>query len=47
LGKRGSIERVRPPVPAYDSLLPPTTGTPFVPDVYVFDRHFQNPRTII
>jgi carboxypeptidase family protein len=34
------------PVPAYDSLLPPTTGTPFVPDVYVFDRHFQNPRTI-
>src|SRR5436190_3222264 len=34
------------PVPAYDSLLPPTTGTPFVPDVYVFDRNFQNPRTI-
>ncbi len=34
------------PVPAYDSLLPPTTGTPFVPDVYVFDRRFQNPRTI-
>ena len=34
------------PVPAYDSLLPPTTGTPFVPDVYVFDRHFENPRTI-
>ena len=34
------------PVPAYDSLLPPTTGSPFVPDVYVFDRNFQNPRTI-
>src|SRR5438067_3924508 len=34
------------PVPAYDSLLPPTSGTPFVPDVYVFDRHFQSPRTI-
>jgi outer membrane receptor for ferrienterochelin and colicin len=34
------------PVPAYDSLLPPTTGTPFVPDVYVFDRNFENPRTI-
>jgi hypothetical protein len=34
------------PVPAYDSLLPPTTGSPFVPDVYVFDRNFRNPRTI-
>jgi len=33
-------------VPAYDSLLPPTTGAPFVPDVYVFDRNFENPRTI-
>src|SRR2546425_861675 len=32
--------------PAYDSLLAsPATG-PFDPDVYVFDKDFQNPRTI-
>jgi hypothetical protein len=34
------------PVPAFDSLLPPISGPPFVPDVYVFDRNFKNPRTI-
>jgi hypothetical protein len=34
------------PVPAFDSLLPPISGAPFVPDVYVFDRNFKNPRTI-
>ncbi|HEX4601296.1 MAG TPA: TonB-dependent receptor [Gemmatimonadales bacterium] len=34
------------PPPAYDSLLPLATGTPFQPDVYVVDRNFQNPRTI-
>jgi hypothetical protein len=33
------------PVPAYDSLLPPTTASPTAPDVFVFDRNFQNPRT--
>jgi Carboxypeptidase regulatory-like domain/TonB dependent receptor len=32
--------------PAYDSLLAsPATG-PFDPDVYVFDKNFENPRTI-
>jgi len=34
------------PVPAFDSLLAPISGPPFVPDVYVFDRNFKNPRTI-
>ncbi len=34
------------PPPAFDSLLPLNTGTPFQPDVYVVDRNFQNPRTL-
>jgi hypothetical protein len=34
------------PPPAFDSLLPLNTGTPFQPDVYVVDRNFKNPRTI-
>jgi hypothetical protein len=34
------------PPPAFDSLLPLSTGTPFQPDVYVVDRNFQNPRTL-
>jgi hypothetical protein len=32
--------------PAFDSLLPLSTGTPFQPTVYVVDRNFQNPRTL-
>jgi hypothetical protein len=31
--------------PAYDALLPAPTGTPFRPDVFVYDKDFQNPRT--
>src|SRR6266700_4155591 len=34
------------PPPAFDSLLPLSTGTPFQPTVYVVDRNFQNPRTL-
>jgi hypothetical protein len=34
------------PPPAFDSLLPLSTGTPFKPTVYVVDRNFQNPRTL-
>ena len=33
------------PPPAFDSLLPLSTGTPFQPTVYVVDRDFRNPRT--
>ena len=34
------------PVPAYPDLIPQSQiGQPFLPDVFVFDRHFQNPRT--
>jgi hypothetical protein len=32
--------------PAYDSLLASPASGPFDPDVYVFDKNFQNPRTI-
>ncbi len=44
-GSSGTIPFNLPP-PAYDSLLPLSTGTPFQPTVYVVDRNFQNPRTI-
>ncbi len=32
--------------PAYDSLLASPASGPFDPDVYVFDKDFENPRTI-
>jgi hypothetical protein len=33
-------------VPAYPNLIPPSEiGAPFLPDVFVFDKDFQNPRT--
>ncbi len=32
--------------PAINQLLPDPAGFPFNPDVYVFDRNFENPRTI-
>lgn len=32
--------------PNYDELLPSPPGEPFRPDVFVFDKDFQNPRTI-
>ena len=43
-GSSGTIPFNLPP-PAYDSLLPLSTGVPFQPQVYVFDKDFQNPRT--
>jgi hypothetical protein len=33
------------PPPAYGDLLVPPAGTPINPDVFVFDKDFQNPRT--
>ena len=33
-------------VPAYPNIIPQSqVGAPFDPDVFVFDKHFQNPRT--
>ena len=35
-----------PSLPAYPNLIPQSCiGSPFDPDVFVFDRHFRNPRT--
>jgi outer membrane receptor for ferrienterochelin and colicin len=35
-----------PTVPVYPNLIPASQiGSPFQPDVYVFDKNFQNPRT--
>jgi hypothetical protein len=34
------------PPPAFDSLLPLSTGVPFQPTVYIVDRKFKNPRTL-
>ena len=31
--------------PNYSSLLPAPTGVPFGPDVFIFDKNFENPRT--
>jgi hypothetical protein len=37
---------VTPQVPAYPNLIPASqVGSPFQPDVYVFDKNFKNPRT--
>src|ERR1700690_453796 len=34
------------PVPAYPNIIPQSQiGAPFDPDVFVVDKHFQNPRT--
>ncbi|MGH9422567.1 MAG: hypothetical protein ACRD3J_21500, partial [Thermoanaerobaculia bacterium] len=52
-GSRGqSIFRSSPltgilgPVPAYPNLIPQSEiGSPFDPDVFVFDKNFENPRT--
>jgi hypothetical protein len=34
------------PVPAYPNIIPQSQiGSPFDPDVFVFDKHFKNPRT--
>jgi len=33
------------PPPVYGDLLVPPSGPPFFPDVFVFDKDFQNPRT--
>src|SRR5438552_13208790 len=45
-GSSATVDDAFPlPPPAYDSLLPLSTGAPFKPTVYVVDRSFQNPRT--
>ncbi len=45
LFRNSALTGVLGPPPAYGELLPPPTGGPFQPGVYVFDKDFQNPRT--
>ncbi len=44
--RSSALTGVLGPVPAYPDLIPPSQiGAPFLPDVFVFDKNFQNPRT--
>jgi len=44
--RNSALTGILGPVPAYPNLIPAAqVGAPFDPDVYVFDKNFQNPRT--
>lgn len=44
--RNSALTGILGPVPAYPNLIPASqVGSPFQPDVYVFDKNFQNPRT--
>jgi hypothetical protein len=46
LFRNSALTAILGPVPAYPNLIPQSAiGAPFLPDVFVFDKHFQNPRT--
>ena len=46
LFRHSALTGILGPVPAYPNLIPQSQiGAPFLPDVFVFDRHFKNPRT--
>ncbi|HEY3054653.1 MAG TPA: carboxypeptidase regulatory-like domain-containing protein [Thermoanaerobaculia bacterium] len=46
LFRNSALTGILGPVPAYPNLIPQSQiGAPFLPDVFVFDRHFKNPRT--
>src|SRR4051812_14435297 len=44
--RNSALTGILGPVPAYPNIIPQSqVGSPFDPDVFVFDKHFQNPRT--
>ena len=44
--RNSALTGILGPVPAYPNLIPTSQiGAPFLPDVFVVDRNFQNPRT--
>ena len=44
--RNSALTPILGPVPAYPNIIPQSQiGSPFDPDVFVFDKHFQNPRT--
>ena len=45
LFRNSALTGILGPPPAYGDLLVPPSGPPFGPDVFVFDKDFQNPRT--
>ena len=45
LFRNSALIQILGPPPAYGDLLPSPAGGPFRPDVTVFDKDFQNPRT--
>lgn len=45
--RNSALTGVLGPVPAYPNLIPASEiGSPFLPDVFVFDKDFKNPRTL-
>jgi len=46
LFRNSALTGILGPVPAYPNLIPQSQiGSPFLPDVFVFDKDFKNPRT--
>ncbi|HEX6628017.1 MAG TPA: carboxypeptidase regulatory-like domain-containing protein [Gemmatimonadaceae bacterium] len=45
LFRNSALTGILGPPPNYNSLLPAPTGAPFRPDIFVFDKNFENPRT--
>ena len=46
LFRNSALTGILGPVPAYPGLIPQSSiGSPFLPDVFVFDKDFKNPRT--
>ncbi|HEX5761216.1 MAG TPA: TonB-dependent receptor [Thermoanaerobaculia bacterium] len=46
LFRNSALTPILGPVPAYPGLIPQSQiGSPFLPDVFVFDKDFKNPRT--
>ena len=44
--RNSALTAILGPVPAYPNIIPQSqVGSPFDPDVFVFDKHFENPRT--
>jgi hypothetical protein len=44
--RNSALTPILGPVPAYPNIIPQSQiGNPFDPDVFVFDKHFENPRT--
>jgi hypothetical protein len=47
LFRNSALTGILGPVPAYPNLIPQSQiGSPFLPDVFVFDKNFKNPRTL-